>query len=317
LSINASAEFDSNCAYGLERKYNKDRYFLPVAYDDAVELKTSVDDLTEIMEVEQKFDIMMANFAELETEMVCRLVISTYRSDHSSREYYEDQLAFNRRIINVFTSTRLYVEQSTHHAGVIFGKQSSMYEDFVALFSKEYDASFSYRLMEALRNYSQHRGLPLKGLVKSSKVVKADYAPRDLSESNIAFMLMPNDLSGLKASVLSEFRSNHRYVDLKFVMREYVEALARVHSKFRDMVNVKFSSANTTIHGWIDRFSDECSREFSSLGCDLIQDEGDGKFTKLAHLDLDMFELVAAIKSRTRSLEWLSRRTISTAKMVP
>jgi len=38
--------------------------------------------------------------------------------------------------------------------------------------------------------------------------------------------------------------------------------------------------------------------------------------TKLVNLNLDMFELLTAIKSRTRSLEWLSRRTISTAKMV-
>jgi hypothetical protein len=69
-------------------------------------------------------------------------------------------LIINRLLMNFLSSARSYIDLTksrlSHTDAVLAAR-------FVKLCSTEYDTSFSYRLLEAVRNIAQHSGLPLKG----------------------------------------------------------------------------------------------------------------------------------------------------------
>jgi Salmonella virulence plasmid 65kDa B protein len=104
-----------------------------------------------------------------------------------------------------------------------------------AIVSDVYDQSLGYRVMEALRNYSQHFDLPVHALVARSD------RERDISK-RVAVSVVPQlnipllSLGGhFKRTVLAELAQCGKFVDLLPLTREYVDGLRRIHKEFRAM----------------------------------------------------------------------------------
>jgi hypothetical protein len=326
-----------NDVYGAEELAAADEYYLvrfvlgssckvAINADVAAALRAAMSDLFEMVDVEQKFDIVMENFLELETEMTTRLLKQAYRSDNSAQEFWADKLAFNRRIINVLTATRLYIDQTTHHIGVFFPKEkTAKAAELKALFSHEYDSVLAYRVMEALRNFSQHRGLPLQGMTHQSSWIDiaAEGAAADddsYLQYNVALNLVVADLEGeggLKKAVLKELKLKGDRIDVKKMIREYVEALARVHVGLRDMLKPRIAAADALISYWIDRYLAECGEQVGSAGLGIGIARPNGAFEKIASVHTGPIDSIQALRSRTSGLAKLSKRTVTTKPITP
>jgi hypothetical protein len=63
----------------------------------------------------------------------------------------------NRLLINFLASARAFVDSVKHRLSEAGEPLAAKLADFKTLFNEQFDAEFSFRLMEALRNYSQHR----------------------------------------------------------------------------------------------------------------------------------------------------------------
>lgn len=70
-------------------------------------------------------------------------------------------------IQNVLSSIRGYIDTFAHTLSESYGKDSEIYESFKTEKSKAYDNSKSYRFIEMLRNYVQHRGVPGDKIVRT------------------------------------------------------------------------------------------------------------------------------------------------------
>ena len=83
--------------------------------------------LLETLFLEEKLDYVMENYYELEIELVSiasRMMIF-HNLDHFSMT--KDRNTISRRIANLMSSCRMYLDQSIHHLINIYGKKSKKY----------------------------------------------------------------------------------------------------------------------------------------------------------------------------------------------
>jgi hypothetical protein len=113
--------------------------------------------------IEEKFDLAISNFAEFEQELLSLSVRHLIRRDHQWDQMSTDRLLLNRRLINLLSTCRLYIDQVKHDTGSAELPNGTR-ELFKRALAKEYDRSLGYRVMEALRNFMQHKSLPVTGI---------------------------------------------------------------------------------------------------------------------------------------------------------
>lgn len=189
--------------------------------------------LNSIIAIEEKYQILFNNFIELEKE--CLNLTTDYMLDKNSdySGFFDIKLAFNRRLINLLTSTKLYIDQIQPHVRSCLPNKEMLAEEVKALFSMEYDNNFEYRFMEALRNYVQHRSLAVHSTSHGGKWTTLDKS-KGLEFTSSFYTLraeVEND-SAFKKSVLSEMPEK---VDLIYATRVYIESINRIHCAIRDM----------------------------------------------------------------------------------
>jgi hypothetical protein len=118
--------------------------------------------------------------------------------------------------------------------------------------------------MEALRNYSQHSALPIHGITT--------HASRDTTEESytLTFAVLPildhEQLAhdgNFKRTVLDEI-SKLEKIELKPMVREYIEGLSAVHNAFRIITNTKRKSWNERLGSAAKRFTDQFPDEPTS-----------------------------------------------------
>lgn len=221
--------------YGITLLIMGDHPFLEISkeqYDDISKAKTL---LLHALHIEDKFDILLHNYAEVEVELLSRAFGEILFEASSWTESIGKLHVIGRRIINLLTTCRLYLDQIEHNFCEQFGKKSQVFVDLKAAKSKEYESYFGYRAMETIRNYVQHRGFPVHRVRLNSE--RIDTTGRSL----IRHVAIPEvsvktlELDGnIKPSVLAEMRTKGQYIDLRPLVREYLSSISRIHEFIRN-----------------------------------------------------------------------------------
>lgn len=137
----------------------------------------------------------------------------------------------------------------------IYGDNSEEAKEFKNVCSREYDSHLGYRLMESLRNYVQHRDLPIRGITHGHRWDD----DRTQARNVVAIMLdVPNIKSDkdFKKSFREEFEALGEKVDLKPFAREYVECLGRIHTYTREVLGASLDEWKRTILDARNRYRD-------------------------------------------------------------
>ena len=142
-----------------------------------------------------------------------------------------------RRLSNFMSSARLYLDQADHDLCVVFGKESNIRERYQSARSAAYDGRLGYRALEALRNFAQHRDIPMHGLSYNS-VRKEEDGKSFALHTLRATILLPRirKEGGFKPSVLTELESDGVEADIKPLVRDYMTGLQAVHTAVREAV---------------------------------------------------------------------------------
>ncbi len=116
--------------------------------------------LLEAFALEEKYEILISNYLELEQQIVRQAVVAQIRTQSDYSEYFEFRMVFNVTLVNLLTAARLYVDQFPRHVRDCLAdeNQLALAESWL---KQAYDSAFEYRFMEALRNHVQHNGVPL------------------------------------------------------------------------------------------------------------------------------------------------------------
>ena len=120
--------------------------------------------MAEILDIEEKFNIVLENYAEFERMLLNVSLDRMLFSGHDWSAAMNELHAINRTLVNLLSTCRVYIDQVPQNLGAIFKGDSSPVEVLRKQMATEYDGHLGYRVLEAMRNYSQHRALPLQML---------------------------------------------------------------------------------------------------------------------------------------------------------
>jgi hypothetical protein len=206
---------------------------LEIDQERFLQLKKSRPVLSHVLAIEEKYEIIISNFLELEREATNASISEMVRNQIEYKDFFDVRLALNIRLVNLLTSVRLYTDQLSSHICSCSPHKENAKTEIKELFSTEYDSSFDYRFMEALRNYVQHSGIPVHRISTGSKWTELEDG---LLEYSLFFGTQKKELildGDFKKQVLNEMPDE---VNLRSATRSYIEAISRIHKQAREKI---------------------------------------------------------------------------------
>ena len=203
------------------------------------------------LEIEEKFDLVVANYEELEREILTLTLTHAVRGDSALASMSSARLLLARRLVNLLTTCRLYYDQVMHSVSRSPAQLGCTREQANEVFSDQYDGNLAYRIMEALRNHIQHRTLAIAEMRYGCRREREE-ATHSLVEFTSSLTL---DLEALRAdgtfkkSTLEELEAVPRErQDLILFVRQYVESLGRAQERLRELLAPAVERADADVH---------------------------------------------------------------------
>jgi hypothetical protein len=240
------------------------------------EIRESKNTCLMVLEMEEKFSLMIDNFIEFEIETLRLAEHFLLRRRRDHEDAMRDRLTLDRRLVNVLTSCRLYLDQTAHAISGNFGTDSRQTRDLKEFKNRMYDNQAGYRIMEALRNHAQHSGLPIrsihyqyrvskgKGAIHTEYIVRPETKSKDMREN-----------PSFTRKALSDLDSIGESPDLRGPLREYIECLIRLHKYLREMVDEVFNESRSLYERAIEDLSTLEGEKVRYLAIWAIDDGGE------------------------------------------
>jgi len=271
-------------------------------------LKRSRDILAEALELEEEYEMMISSYIDLEKEFMNVSISHMVRSHNVHNVYLhfcDTRLALNRRLMNLLTSVRLYLDDLTAHCSACLPEQSEIEQQVESLRSTEYQKNFDYRFMEALRNYIQHYGIAVHQVMFQQRATASDLDINGLFEFSSSFWaekkLIASD-GHFKKPILDEMPDR---VELISASRGYIEALSSIHNNVRQMTSKSVNEARPLIQTAIDDYRAVYKKDLVGLNAYVF----DGK-TKIDEIPIFLIgdDIRIQLEKRNRQLVNLKRK---------
>lgn len=299
--------------YGLARQVIGFSTFLPISEAEFLAIKNAKEGLFQCLFIEEKFDLVAENLLDFETTLIDSTVSHMLFRNQDYQSFQGRRGAFNRRLVNLLTAGRTYIDHVKHHVKNVFHGDSALAPDISALFSREYDRRLGYRAAEALRNFVQHRGLPVHSTTFNACRVDSEERESDKLRYGVTPYLRPAELredGEFKKAVLKELEELGDKVDLKHIVREYVEGLAAVHEDIRRELKYKIQEWEALLISAIERFQTEAGNE-GVAGLAAVQRNTEGQWVQQVPVFSDFIDYRTALAQKNSGLSKLSRKYVT------
>jgi len=309
----AFSEEKGNNEYGLRRMVFGTNSFVPISFDEYVAIQHANAGLVECMYVEQKFDLAVENYLEFEKTLLASTADHMILSGQDYRWFHVNRGLLDRRIMNLLSTGRTYVDAVPHHVNLILGRDSEAAKGVPKIINKIYDARLGYRAIYALRNFIQHRGLPVHGSAYGDFWVEGEEDGRR-RVSTIDPYIRPDELrtdGDFKAAVLKELEPMGKKIGLKSLIRDYMEGLRDIHSEIQAHVRAKIVEWEAVQDSAISRFQAEFPDEDSIIGLSAVVRDPDGCCNGDLPLFKDSVDYRKYLEAKNSGLQRLAVRYVS------
>lgn len=278
---------------------------MEISKEEFFALKSARKVLSGALAIEEKYEILVANYLDLEKELLLLALTRRVRTMSQYMEFFGINAILNIRLLSLLTAARLYLDQFPQDAKS-FNHYDALVEQFESRRKNEYEAYKEYRFMETLRNYTQHRGLPVHLVEFDARRASVDeasqleytldiYAKRDYLEEDKKF----------KRLVLKDFDQK---IDLMAATRRYMECISGIHEDTRTMIEEPTRSARALIEEQHERYAQQFGGKLTGLSALAMDGE---KETFLVPLLLDWDDVRVAIKNKNGRLVNLSKSYVT------
>ena len=275
-------------------------------------IKTTKNNLLEIFYIEEKFDILISNYLEFELDLLKYAAYHMVRGSETHTELHRGLNQITRRIINLLSTGRLYLDQSIHNLNNIPSIKSINIEEIKKEKNKQYDQYLGYRVMEALRNYIQHRGYPIQNLTYNRKLVGKDPNKRCLFSITPYIQVQEFEKDNkFKKRVLKEIKLLGEKVDLKPLMREYVEALWNIHAKIRELLKSDILEWEKLFQNTFNKFQSKNSKIRSIISLSAIKQNENGLHIDSIEINKFIIEYRQELQRKNSTFIDLSKRYVT------
>ncbi|HZW12891.1 MAG TPA: hypothetical protein VFF81_06840 [Noviherbaspirillum sp.] len=300
--------------YGLTRLVFGSSKFVLISEQEYANLRSGRDVLLESLFIEEKFDLVVDNYLEFETYLLDLTAREMVRGVQTWTAFQGERGQVNRRIVNLLSSCRLYLDHTQHHLnnlGTAGKEAATIIKPFI---SAQYDSSLGYRAMEALRNYVQHRGYPIHGVTYSANWIN----DREKLLYGVTPYIMPAQLKEdgkFKASVLEELGSLGDRIDIKSLMREYIEGLAKIHNEARSQLQPVIEKSDKIIRDAINRYKSVEPVEDSVIALAAVRRDANTN-VETCYLFEEQLDYRVQLVRKNRNLSNLVKRYVS-SEVIP
>lgn len=285
---------------------------IKITEEEYKKIKTARNNLLEIFYIEEKFDILIGNYLEFELDLLKYAAHHMVRGSENRTELHRGLNQITRRIINLLSTGRLYLDQSIHNLNNIPSIKSINIEEIKKEKNKQYDQYLGYRVMEALRNYVQHRGYPVQSLTYNNKLVGKDPNERYLFSITPYIRVQEFEKDNkFKKEVLKEIKLLGEKVDLKPLMREYVEALWNIHAKIRELLKSDILEWEQLFQNTINKFQGKNSKIRSIIGLSAVKQNEGGSYIDSIEIDKFIIEYRQELQRKNSTFINLSKRYVT------
>jgi hypothetical protein len=232
--------------YYIKQVYMGHQEPIEISESEAIKLKTASNSLSAAFALEETFDLLISNYTDMEREVIDSAIHELTKKQFDYKYHYEVRSSLNRRIVNLLTSTKLYLDQAPQHLGLCTELSEGAKDEFKARTNQHYDRSFSYRFMEALRNHVQHNGSAAHSVCLSKERLHIRISKygrfleeREIIENTVLAFAQKKyikDNPKFKKSVCIEMPEK---VNLTEAAREYVGCLGDLH----ELVRAKYKTS--------------------------------------------------------------------------
>ncbi len=144
--------------YSILKQLFCDIHEIEISKNQFDELKHARNILLLALTFEEIYEIVISNYAELEKDLLCNSIEFIVKQHTAYVDSFEDRVLINRRLLNVLTSTKLYIDYLSKEEFHLFESNDVQIEKIL---HKEYDNNKYYRFMETFRNQVQHEELAI------------------------------------------------------------------------------------------------------------------------------------------------------------
>ncbi|WP_312514960.1 hypothetical protein [Massilia sp.] len=292
--------------YFLKRSALSWPFKLTITPEQFEELNCAVQLQLEALYIEQKYDFVVENYLEFE-ETILQCGLKYMILDNQDRLSINVETAlFNRRIMNFLTAYKTYDDTYRQHINRMFNRDRDVLRAAKKPFSEEYDSRVGYWMVPKIRNFVQHQGFPMHGSAYGSRWCK-NFEGKDRNRYTVDLHIDPIELSEGKFNldIRDRLAKMIPKLDLKFLIRDFMEGFSTAHHKNRELVNGRLEWALEYVQSAIDSFLSVSAYE-SHLG--LVAFAPDGRRVSVATYANDQRLYLVR---KNRKLTRLSDRYIS------
>ena len=266
------------------------------------------------LEIEDKFDLVVANYEELERELLTLTLTHAVRDRVTWASMSADRLLLGRRLVNLLTTCRLYVDQVGHSVSRSPTSIGCTREQAEEVFSDQYDGNLAYRIMDALRNHVQHRSLAIVGISYG-----CSREGKDETQPLLKFTLsLTLDLEALredgkfKKRTLKELENlPQKQQDVLLFVRQYVESLGHAHERLRELLATAVERADADVHSALTEWKTVSD---ASTGLVALKRHDDSSWDEYVAVTGNLRERREGLVATNRSLANLASSFISSAR---
>jgi hypothetical protein len=224
------------------------------------DIKQCTATLSAALAVEEKYELITCNYVEYEQDLLNCALAHQLRFSADYIDMFDEITKFNRRITNILTSTRMYMDHMPRHLRKCLpAEDKAELELFLkGLTHREYDAYFEYAFLEALRNHLQHAGLCVSQVTLDNRNYPVDDGGR-LWENRTLVFTDKKLLEGnpeFKKFVLNKMPDK---VELTTAIRVYIGCISRIHDKIRNRIQTSVDAARASLEETLKNYSDQCA----------------------------------------------------------
>ncbi|MHC4277614.1 MAG: hypothetical protein ACYSWY_09530 [Planctomycetota bacterium] len=276
---------------------------IEITEDEYVKFEKAHKILSSALAFETKYEILIANYLDFEKQILNLTADFMVRNSLDYSDFFKVRLGLNIRLVNLLTAARLYVDQIKQDIPKCVPDVSDAKIKVVNLFETEYGGNKEYQFMEALRNYVQHRGIPVHLAVLNSKRTYLDddrFMEYSMELASLRRYLKEDSI--FKQDVLKDLDEK---IDLKAATRSYVESISNVHESARSIIAKSVKSARELIEGAHYRYLAVYSESLVGLNAEKWEDE---RQVSTVPLLLEWDDIRVELQKRNRKLTNLRKR---------
>ncbi len=269
-------------------------------------IRKSRDILDSAFDLEEKYDILLTNFLELEKE-VLNIAVDHMIKRSLSDSFYSEQLRLNVRVVNILTSCRLYIDQSKRDVANCLEVNTSTQKIIKDIFAYEYDSNKHYRFVEALRNYVQHYGLPVHSIKFSSawtSSIDDDGLMRNSLKISSLKRIFAKDKK-LKSIVRQEILEETNLIES---IRSYVESISEIHNKLRELITKQVKTHKEALKAFEELYIQNSKQKPISL---VAVSRNKGKVTEKVYINIAYDDIYTQLQLANRKLTNLRKRYVT------